>query len=361
MRAATGPVSADFVRSAIREMSAYELAPRTAPDKLDQNESPFDLPLEWKREVMRRVEARSWNRYPDFELVRARTALADATAMEPGNILVGNGSNELLLAALATFVSDGTKVIYPSPTFPLYHKLVTIFGGKAHEIPFDPATGRLPVSEMLEAASFAAEPPVFIVCSPNNPTGGALRGGELDRLLASGGLVLLDRAYGEFSSSPAPPVHPRLVTFSTLSKASGLAGLRIGWLSAPAELCREIRKVKLPYSLNIFSEEALVVSLERAGLTRERVRMIVEERDRLDQALMSIEGVEPFPSEANFIAFRVGRGCTAVFESLLRNGTLVRDVSRYPSLENVLRVSVGTREENDRFLAALANAMKGTI
>ncbi|HUF17598.1 MAG TPA: aminotransferase class I/II-fold pyridoxal phosphate-dependent enzyme, partial [Thermoanaerobaculia bacterium] len=271
----------------------------------------------------------------------------------------GNGSNELLFTTIATFVSEGRQVIFPSPTFPLYDKLVTICGGTPREVMLDPASGVLPVNEMIAIAARSSEPPLFIVCSPNNPTGGVLRPGDLDRLLATGGMVVLDRAYGEFSSAPPPSLHERLVTLSTLSKAWGLAGFRIGWLMSTEEICREIRKVKLPYGLNIFSEQAALAMLERRELMERNVEAIIKERERMRYALEEMEGVETFPGEANFIAFRVARGARVVFESLLARGILVRDVSPYPAMNNALRVSVGTSEENDRFLEALQGILSG--
>ena len=348
----------EFVRIAIREMQAYALESRTGSDKLDQNESPFDFPDDLKREVVSRVEARPWNRYPDFELARLRTAIAGAHGLQTENILVGNGSNELLLAAIGTFAGAGATVLYPSPTFPLYEKLVHIFGGTPVGVPLDPSTGLLPVDRMLELASESGNPPIFVVCSPNNPTGGVLAPGDLERLLESGGLVLLDRAYGEFSSSPVPPMHDRLVVLSTFSKAMGLAGLRIGLLASTGEICREIRKVKLPYSLNIFSEEAAIVALEQQERLARHIATIVGERERVRAYLLSLSGIEPFPSEANFIAFRVDGSSSKIFERLALNGILVRDVGRYPLLENVLRVSIGTPAQNDRFLECLEESLK---
>lgn len=347
----------DFIRDAIRGMAAYQLEPSEVRDKLDQNESAFDIPDELKELVLNRVREQHWNRYPDFELRRIRQALADTGGVSIDNVLVGNGSNELLLTTIATFVSDGRDVIFPVPTFPLYGKLVTICGGTPREVLLDPDAGTLPVDEMVALASRSDAPPLFIICSPNNPTGGVLQNGDLDRLLATGGLVLLDRAYAEFSRESPPPLHERLVTFSTFSKAWGLAGLRIGWLMTTREICTEIRKVKLPYSLNIFSEEAALAVLASPDLMERNVSATVAERERLRAALADINGVKPLPGEANFIAFRVPLAPRTVFEALRSAGSLVRDVSGYPSLHNALRVSVGTAVENDRFLSALKDIL----
>ncbi|HSP35490.1 MAG TPA: aminotransferase class I/II-fold pyridoxal phosphate-dependent enzyme, partial [Thermoanaerobaculia bacterium] len=306
----------------------------------------------------------------DFESQTLRDAIAAAYGLAAENILVGNGSNELLAAAIGTFVGPGTQVVIPRPTFTLYDKLVTVAGGSVTHVAIDPRTGLLPLEKML------VDNAVIIVCSPNNPTGGVLPQGGLQKLLDTGSTVLFDRAYGDFAvchpersegsrsdgasaassagdSSPSSrlgmtPLHDRLVTFSTFSKAWGLAGLRVGWLASTAATAREIRKVKLPYSLNIISEAAAALALKNRAIRDANVKRIIAERERLFGEMKKL--VEVFPTQANFITFRTKR---PLFEDLCARGILVRDVSSYPGLAGCLRVSVGSPEENDRFLAAL--------
>ncbi|MGZ8867072.1 MAG: pyridoxal phosphate-dependent aminotransferase [Thermoanaerobaculia bacterium] len=327
-------------RAAIAAMTAYTLELRDADIKLNQNESPEDLPRAFKEELFRRVAARPWNRYPDFELTELRTALARANGLEPDQILAGNGSNELLAATVATFVGAGTPVVIPRPTFALYEKLVAIAGGTVIPIDIDPSTGLLPLDAMVRAAGPSS---VVIVCSPNNPTGGVLPAGGVDALLATGATVLLDRAYGEFEERRLESrrhVDSRLITFLTFSKAWGLAGLRVGWLASTTDTCREIRKVKLPYSLNIVSEAGAILALENPWLRDRNVERVRKERARVMAAL----GDAAFPSEANFILFRARPG---LFEDLLAKGILVRSYAGF------LRVTIGLPEENDAFLAAM--------
>jgi histidinol-phosphate aminotransferase len=327
-------------RATIAAMTAYTLELREADIKLNQNESPFDFPF--KEEALAAVAKRAWNVYPDFESTALRTALADSYALTPENILVGNGSNELLAAAIGAFVGPGTPVIFARPTFALYEKLVTIAGGLSVPIDLDPMSGLLPLDAMLETLQ-TLEGAVVIACSPNNPTGGVLPRGGIEKLLATGATVLFDRAYGDFALDELPPLHDRLVTFSTFSKAWGLAALRIGWLASTAATCREIRKVKLPYSLNVISESIAAMALENHEFRDANVALIIEERERMFAAMRAIPGVIVFPSRANFIAFR----SRARFEDFLARGILIR------KYHDFLRVSVGTREQNDAFLAAL--------
>lgn len=339
------------VRDVIRAMKVYSLEMRAATTKLNQNESPFDFPEPLKRAVLERVGRLPWNVYPEFEATRLRSALAAAYGLTAPSVLVGNGSNELLAAAIATFVEPGRRVACARPTFALYEKLVAIAGGEMLPIDFDPADGTLPLDRLVAAVECDGAD-VVIVCSPNNPTGGVLAPGGIDRLLATGAVVLFDRAYGDFDDDMLPPLNDRLVVFSTFSKAWGLAALRLGWLCSTPETVAEVRKAKLPYSLNVVSEETVVVALERPAYRDANVAVIVAERERLHAALLTVDGVEPLPSRANFITFRCS-DARAIFEALCAGGVLIRDVSAYANLDNCLRVSVGSREQNDRFLESL--------
>ncbi|HEY6894842.1 MAG TPA: aminotransferase class I/II-fold pyridoxal phosphate-dependent enzyme [Rhodanobacteraceae bacterium] len=344
-------------RSVVAAMTAYTLELHQAEIKLNQNESPFDFPRELKEQVLARMAGRAWNRYPEFESTALRTAIAKAYGLTADNILAGNGSNELLAATIGAFVGPGTPVIFARPTFALYEKLVTIAGGLPVPIDFEPESGLLPQDAIL-AAIAKYENAVVIVCSPNNPTGSVLP--DLQALLATNAMVLLDEAYVDFAQPTSPPTSPaasgrreaagegpalapNLVTFRTFSKAWGLAALRVGWLASTVGNCREIRKVMLPYSLNVISAAIAEVALENRALRDRNVATIVSERERLFRSMRAL--VDAFPTRANFICFRTSK---KLFEPLLERGILIRQVAN-----GWLRVSIGTREQNDAFLAAL--------
>ena len=368
------------VKPAVRSLSAYTLALREAPVKLNQNENPWDLPEPVKRRVLERALVRPWSRYPDFDPQDLLRALARFSGWRADGILAGNGSNELIEALLLVTVGPGTKVVIPEPTFTLYALMTTILGGEPVRVRMtmagDASDGgdvgrmrpiysragfRYEVEAILEARR-ASGASVTIVCSPNNPTGTSLALADVERLCREGdGLVVIDEAYHEFCGRTAVPLlerHPNLIVLRTFSKAMALAGLRVGYLLASPELVREINKARLPYNMNFFSQAAAIAALEEKEVLAESVRRLVAERRRLLARLADVPGVRAFSSDANFFLLEcLSADPKAVFASMARRGVLVRDVTSYPMLARCLRVSVGSEEESDAFLHALGTAL----
>jgi histidinol-phosphate aminotransferase len=349
------------VKPAVRQIGAYTLASRRASMKLNQNENPFDLPEAVKRRVVEQAMARSWSRYPDFDPQELLQKLAAFAGWRADGVLAGNGSNELIEALLVVTVGPGTRVLVPEPTFTLYALMTKILGGELLPAKLGPQLEYLP--QELRAAREALRPSVTIVCSPNNPTGSFLEPEEVAALCAGhDGLVVIDEAYHEFAGRSVVPLladHPNLVVLRTFSKAMGMAGLRVGYLLASPELVREVNKARLPYNLNFFAQMAAIAALEESALLAERVDLLVRERDELYRRLAHVAGVRPYPSRANFILFEVeDADPKAVFEEIYQRGVLIRDVSAAPRLSRCLRVSVGSEEENEAFLAALRHALE---
>jgi histidinol-phosphate aminotransferase len=348
------------VKPAVRSLAAYTLAAREAPVKLNQNENPFELPEALKRRVLERALARSWSRYPEFDPKELVEALAASAGWRPDGVLAGNGSNELIEALLLVTVGALTRVLIPEPTFTLYALLTAMLGGETTRVSLGPQL-EYDLAAILQARRTSGAS-VTIVCSPNNPTGGVLSVPEVRRLCEDGdGLVVIDEAYHEFSGETVVPLlaeHPNLVVLRTFSKARALAGLRVGYLLASPELVREINKARLPYNINFFSQLAALAVLEEREALDRSVRELVALREELARELRALPGVRPFASRANFILIELAQADPkAVFESLYRDGVLVRDVTAYPRLERCLRVSVGTAEENLVFLQGLARAL----
>lgn len=348
------------IKPAVRAMTAYTLAPYRAGIKINQNENPFDMPDEIKQEVQRRLARRAWSRYPDFVPSELLERLASFAGWKPEGTLAGNGSNELIQATLMVTVSKGTRVVIPEPTFTLYRQVVTVLGGEVLSVPLT-ASLQFDVDAIGDQA-ISARADVIILCSPNNPTGCRISEEEILHLASDfNGLIVVDEAYHEFSGRTVVPLLaqvPNLIVLRTFSKAMAMAGLRVGYLLASPELAREAHKATLPYNLNFFSATAAQVACERYDLLRPQIELIISERERLIASLGMIRGVEPVRSSANFMVARTPLPVGEVFEELLARDILVRDVSRYPMLEEYFRLSVGSPEENTRLLASLEELME---
>ena len=354
-----GRLPSDVIKPEVRRLSAYTLKHVTADVKLDQNENPYELPQDLKEEVARRVLTRPWGRYPEFVPHSTTEALAKFTGWSEDGILIGNGSNELILAGLSVILGSKRKAVIPQPTFTLYKLLSTVFEANVTTVPLNAADFSFNV-DALVAESKDAD--VTIVCSPNNPTGSLLQAEGLKRILrATSGLVFLDEAYHEFSGQSALPLlseHSNLIVLRTFSKAMSMAGLRFGYLMAHPDVAREIHKAKLPYNVNVFTLTAAELVLERPDVMKTAIQTLVSERQRLIGELRKRSGVEVFDSCANFFLMRTAHNARDLFDALYAQGVLVRDVSSYPMLEGALRITAGKPEENDRFLNALDRALE---
>ena len=353
------PSQFDVIKPEVRGLSAYTLEHFDADVKLDQNENPYEPPQDLKREVVERVLHRPWGRYPEFVPASLIHALAKFTGWHEEGILVGNGSNELIQASLTVTLGPGRKLAVPQPTFTLYKLMATALQAEVAEILLDAERLTFDVDKLLEASRTSE---VVVVSTPNNPTGNLFDRDALVALLKNAkGLVLVDEAYHEFSGQTAfslLPEHRNLVVLRTFSKAMAMAGLRFGYMMAHPEIAREVYKWKLPYNVNIFTLTAAELVIERRSLLNQAIANLIRERDRVFDELQKRASVLAFPSKANFILMKTARPAHRLFDGLYSQGVLVRDVSSYPLLDRCLRVSIGTPEENDRFLVALDQALE---
>ena len=355
----TSTGSSPAVKAAVRAMSGYTLVQPDCPVKLNQNECPFDVPGDLKREIMDEALASNWGRYPGFFPEETITVLGKRHGLEPEHILIGNGSNELIQAIFHSAVGQGERVVLPAPTFTVYGLMAGIVGADIRtvclnrDLTFD--------IDRLVAESTHPGVRLVVLCSPNNPTGSMIQPEEVAAIAGStGGLVVVDEAYYEFCGVSCVDLldrHPNLVITRTFSKALGAAGLRLGYLAAGPALAREIEKVKLPYNVNAISLIAARTLIGQDALVEERAALIRSERQRVFEALRMLTGIRPYPSHANFILFEAERPVAEIFHGLIDHGVLIRDVSRYPMLERGMRVTIGLPDENDAFLDALREVL----
>ena len=348
------------IKPEVRALRAYSLSPRRASVKINQNENPWDVPQAIKEETLRRLATRKWSRYPDFVSTSLHEHLAGFASWRADGVIAGNGSNELIQAALMVTIGAGKRVLISEPTFALYRQVTTVLGGEVRSVPL---TDRFQYDVQALLKSLVDEQPdVVILCSPNNPTGCVISDDDLREVLRSAcGLVIIDEAYHEFARRSVVPLlneFENLVVLRTFSKAMALAGLRLGYLLASPGLVTEVRKAVLPYNLNAFSQTAAEVAVEMYERELDPVvKTIISERQRLFEALSAIRGLEPVASQANFMIVRSKIAPAEVFNELVEHDILIRDVSGYPMLNEYFRVSVGTPEENDLLISALAEIM----
>ena len=355
------------IKPQIRAIGAYTLRPYETSIKLNQNENPYDVPAELKRGLLERLAERPWNRYPPFVATDFISAVSEMTGWPTDGVLVGNGSNELIQALIASTVEPGVSVVVPEPTFTLYRLLTAVGGGDFVSVPLERDFG----FDVPAIARAAGDPQtgLVVVCTPNNPTGSSLTREQIESIYEStDALLVLDQAYVEFGGYDALELlkdRPRLVILRTFSKAMSLAGLRAGYLLAHPELAIQIAKAKLPYNINFFTEAVAAEVLRNREMLQPRVDELRRERDRLMDEMSRIPGIHVFPSDANFILFRIDRSDIdhrVVFDRLMTDDSvLVRDVSGYPMLERCLRVNAGTPGENDVFLRGLREILSEEV
>jgi histidinol-phosphate aminotransferase len=342
-----------LIRPNVRSLKAYEAKEIRCKVKLDANESPFSLLTAEMIAGDRRLIL-ALNRYPDPEGKALKSALAKKLGVTAKSILLGNGSDEIIYYLITTL---GGPVLFPTPTFVMYGIIARTLGEKAIAVPLD-SDFDLDMDKML-AAIKKKRPRLIFLASPNNPTGNCFSAERILKIIgASKGIVVVDEAYQPFASRqgflPLLRDYPNLVILRTMSKI-GFASLRVGYMIADELLTTEIEKVRLPYNLNTLSQSIALIGIKQMKLVEAQVREIASERERLMIALSSIKEVTPFPSEANFILFRVP-DTDKIFDKLLKQGILIKNMNKV--IRHSMRVTVGTRMENDLFIKALNKAFK---
>jgi histidinol-phosphate aminotransferase len=343
------------IREDLVGVEPYGAPQLDVPVRLNTNETPVPPPAGFLTEVARRLPQLELNRYPDREALALREALAARDGLDPSQVWVANGSNEVLLQLLQLYGGPGRTALIFRPGYSMYAELCRTTG-TATAVAVLPPDGRLRVED-VPAAVGPHDPDIVLLANPNNPTG-ALVGLDVVRALhdAHRGLLVVDEAYVEFapegsSSRPLLAELPRLVVSRTFSKAFRLAGLRLGYLLAPTQVVDDLHKVRLPYHLDALTQLAGQVALEQEPAFLDQRRTIAQERERIAAHLRDLPGVSVVPSAANFLLFHTP--LPDLFQRLLDLGVLVRDVSSAVGSPGTLRVTVGTAQENDGFLAAL--------
>lgn len=335
----------NLVKPSVRNLTAYQALEMPCKIKLDANESPFGIEGDMS-EVIRTLKV---NRYPDPEAKELKRVLAKRLAVSPANILFGNGSDELIYYLITTF---GGTVLYPIPTFSMYGIISQALGEKTIEIPLDKEFD-IDLDKTLKAIR-KDKPKLVFLSSPNNPTGNCFSAERILKIIeVSKGIVVVDEAYQPFSSEkgflPLLKDYKNLVIMRTLSKI-GMAALRLGFLIGDAGIIKEVNKVRLPFNVNSVSQAIATEVLKDKKWLDSAIKKIISERERMLLEMEKTQDIRPFPSEANFILFRV-KNPDKVYNALLKKGILVKNMNSV--VKGCLRVTVGMPEENTAFLKTL--------
>jgi histidinol-phosphate aminotransferase len=353
------PLIARYIRQDVQSMHGYAVQPSAGMVKLDAMENPFPLPEALRHELGKRLANVAINRYPGARIDDLRAALARYVALPEGyDLILGNGSDEIITLLSMACDVPGAKVLAPVPGFVMYDMSARLQGVQFVGVPLT-ADFELDEAAML-AAIAEHQPAIVYIAYPNNPTANLFDDAVIEKVIsAAPGLVVFDEAYQPFASRSymdRVTGHDKVLIMRTLSKF-GLAGVRLGYLLGPKALVAEIDKVRPPYNVSVLNAEAALFALEHADEFARQAAVLRSERTRLVAALKAMPGVTPFPSEANMVLTRVP-DAAALFEALKQRRVLVKNVSKlHPLLANCLRLTVGTPEENDLMIRALKESL----
>jgi histidinol-phosphate aminotransferase len=348
---------ADLVRPEILALKAYHVPNAEGMVKLDAMENPYPLPEKLRRELAEVLSRVELNRYPDPGARKLRELLARKMDVPQGmELILGNGSDELIQMITLALSRPGTSMMYPSPSFVMYGMNCAFSGMKAVPVP---------VREdfSFDAAAFVArvraeKPALVFIAYPNNPTGALYTDEEVAAVIrAAPGLVVVDEAYHAFAQKTFMgrlAEFRNMVVLRTVSKL-GLAGIRLGYLAGRPEWIEQFNKLRSPYNVNVLTQAAALFLLERVEVLEEQAARIRAERTTLGKALAALPGVTVFPSQANFFLMRVP-DADRTYEGLLRQGVLVKNLNA-AAMRNCLRITVGTPDENRILLNAMREAL----
>ncbi len=353
------PALKKLIRQDVQSMHAYAIQDSAGLVKLDAMENPHRLPAALQAHLGQRLGALALNRYPDGRVNELRQALAAHAGMPEGfDIMLGNGSDELIsLLAMACDV-PGASILAPLPGFVMYAMSAQLQGLKFIGVPLTPDF------ELDEAAMLAAiaehQPSIIYIAYPNNPTANLWDDAVIEKIIAAApGLVVMDEAYQPFASKSYMDRiarHSHVLLMRTMSKF-GLAGVRLGYMMGPKALIAEIDKVRPPYNISVLNYECALFALEHAEVFAGQAEDIRAQRTVLVQALQALPGVKTWKSDANMVLVRVA-DAAKTFEGMRSRGVLVKNVSKmHPLLVNCLRLTVGTADENAQMLAALKDSL----
>jgi len=347
----------ELVRDKIKDLKAYQVENLDECTKLHANENPYPPSPELLNKIFQRLDELELNRYPDPDCRNLKKTIANRTGALTEQIIIGNGSDELIQYLMQVLCDAEETIAFPDPTFAMYGITAQCLGLSPVSFPLNDNWDFEASSALKTLAEHKAR--IVFISYPNNPTGNCFSEQEIQQVIEQfEGIVVLDEAYHDFSGKTflkQMEKHNNLVILRSLSKI-GLAGLRVGYGIFPVMLAEQVNKSRLPYNSNSISQWVANELLNDFTPVQNQIHSILEERDRLMDELSKLPAITAYPSDSNFILFQASRDGEKVFNNLKANGTLLRNLGSHPRLKNFLRVTIGTKQENDQFLSQLRKA-----
>jgi histidinol-phosphate aminotransferase len=340
----------DLIKKNVQNLGVYKVGREPYDVKLDANENPYNVLEELTELITSRLVSENLNRYPDNDALMLREAIATYIGVKDENIICGNGSDEIIKMIVDAFVDKDDVVVTHTPTFSMYKVAAEISGGRVIEIE-DNEDFEINIENIINAANENNAKVIFL-CNPNNPTGILIGQSDIIRVLEStNAIVAIDEAYYEFCGETVVDKidkYDRLIVLRTLSKAFGLAGMRVGYGVANSDFINVLNKVRPPYNLNTVSQ----VVLQNMGIVDKYIEEIKREREFFMNELSSIKDIKVIPSKSNFLLIKTDKYLDLI-ERFKENKIKVRDFGSDGILKNCIRLTVGTREENKKALKVI--------
>ena len=348
-------------RKGLADMPAYDVTERDWKLKLNANEAPTSLPPLVEERVLTRLSRVSFNRYPNHELQDLGEQIADQYKLRPEQIFFGNGSSEIIEKLFFAFGGSGHSIVYPEPSFSMYR--IYVKAADAKGVPVGLEEDYSLDREKYVRAVKESKASLAVICTPNNPTGNLIPLKDIEYIAQNIDCAfLVDEAYLEFAGEKESAVsllekYPHLIVARTFSKAYGLAAARVGYMMADAAIVEMTEKAFMPYHLNVLSLVTADIVYQMRDEFLPRIYMLRDECRRVGDVLGDMPGLTVYPSYTNFILLKYAKA-EALNEYLTERGIGVRSFGSAPRLENCLRVSMGTREENDVWLKEVQRFIK---
>ena len=342
-------------RSKLAEMPSYDVVERPWKIKVNANECGMNLPPMVEDRIMGRLSRVAFNRYPNEDLENLMEAIADNYGLQKENVLIGNGSSEIIEKLFFAFGGRNMTIVYPQPSFSMYKIYAKAAEAKSIAVDLNPEDYSLNVRAFIQTVN-DSKASLAVICNPNNPTGNALTLDEIEDIAQHTSCALLvDEAYVEFYGQSATTLlkkYPKLLVARTFSKAYGLAAIRCGYLLGDTEVISMIAKTFMPYHMDVLTLVTADTVFQMRDEYVPRIQQMIAERNRMSALYAELPGFTVYPSQTNFILVKYDKA-VAMNEDLAAQSIGLRSFGSAPGLENCLRISMGTREENDMVYKAV--------